>query len=579
MDGKEVREFTIGEMQESGERTIEASLSSEYPVQRAKGKEVLVHDQNAVDLSRAPLPLITGHDTQELPVGVVEGLRVEGGKLRGSLRFGESQRAQEVYADVKSGILRSLSVGYIVGATERAQGDSYRVTKWQPYEASLVACPADPSVGIGRSMDNNSNIKEYKKKKMDKNDLKREQARCMGELETLAAEGGDTEALDAKKRELAELDSRLEVLDDLAKRRSNDNKVPPLAAAAPVVREGEVRVLAPSEKLADTVTRALPDGIRADELSLGRTVRGLVTGEWHGAEAEKRAVMAEGTSSLGGVLIPTPMSASIIDLARNQAVVMRAGASTVPMTANTLKMGKVTGDMTASWRAENEAITASEMSFDSMTFTAKALAAICTISIELLEDAGNINGLIENSIASALALELDRVALFGSGSGSEPKGLFGTTGVQVVDMGAAGGAALTNFDPFINAQGKLLGVNAVPGAIVMAPRTATSLALLKDTTNQPLVATASYASATKLTSNQIRVDLTHGTASNASVAFVGEWANLMVGMRTGLTLEASRVAGADSFSKMQVMIRAYLRADIAVARPDHFSVIEGIIPA
>ena len=578
MDVKEVRSFSIGEMQESGERTIEASLSSEFPVQRAKGKEILSHDPAAVDLSRAPLPLITGHDTRELPCGVVENLRVEGGRLRGNLRFGESARAQEIYADVKSGILRNLSIGYLVGATERAQGDSYRVTRWMPYEASLVACPADPSVGVGRSM-SNSNIKENKGKKMDKNDLKREQARCMGELETLAAEGGDTEALGTKKRELAELDSRLEVLEDLAKRRGHDDKVPPIGApaAAPAIHDGEVRVLAPSEKLADVCNRALPDGIRADELSLGRTVRGLVTGEWHGAEAEKRAVMAEGTSSLGGVLIPTPMSASIIDLARNQAIVMRAGASTVPMTANTLKMGKVTGDMTASW-AENEAITASEMSFDSMTFTAKALAAICTISIELLEDAGNINGLIENSIASALALELDRAALFGSGTGSEPKGLFGTTGVQVVDMGT-NGAALTNFDPFVNALGRLLDANAVPGAIVFAPRTATALALLKDTTNQPLVAPAAYASATKLTSNQIPVNLTHGTASNASVAFVGEWANLMVALRTGLTLEASRVAGADSFSKMQVMIRAYLRADVQVSRADHFSMVTGIIPA
>jgi hypothetical protein len=117
-------------------------------------------------------------------------------------------------------------------------------------------------------------------------------------------------------------------------------------------------------------------------------------------------------------------------------------------------------------------------------------------------------------------------------------------------MGATAGAAFTNFDPFINAQGKLLNVNAVPGAIVMAPRTATSLALLKDGQGQPLVAPTGYASATKLTSNQIPVDLTHGTASNASVAFTGEWNNLLVGMRTGLTLEASRVAGADAFSKM-----------------------------
>ena len=339
-----------------------------------------------------------------------------------------------------------------------------------------------------------------------------------------------------------------------------------------------MRVLAPSDKLADTCARALPEGVRADELSLGRAIRAMVLNDWSQAKAE-RAVMVEGTSGLGGILVPEPMSASVLDLARNKAVVMQAGASTIPMTSSTLKLCKTTQDVTAYWRGEGEAITASDMAFDSMTMTAKALACLVTVSVELLEDAGNVQGLIEASIAQALALELDRVALFGSGSGSEPLGLYGTTGVQTVDMGATAGAAFTNFDPFINAQGKLLNVNAVPGAIVMAPRSATSLALLKDTTGQPLVAPAAYASATKLTSNQIPVDLTHGTASNASVAFTGEWNNLLVGMRTGLTLEASRVAGADAFSKMLVQIRCYLRADIAVARANHFAMVKGIIPA
>lgn len=574
---KQTRAFEIGELEETGERTIAASLSSEFPVQRSKGKEVLVHDPGAVDLTRAPLPLIVGHDPSELPVGIVEGLRVEGGRLRGSLRFGESSRAQEVYADVRAGILRNLSVGYVVQATERAGGDSYKVTRWMPYECSLVACPADPSVGIGRSFNPNTS---QEGKTMDRNDIMQAQKRAMEELETLATNGSDSEALAAKRAELAALDERLAVLTDLEKRRAPADKVPGIAgpAAAATVREGEVRVLAPGDKLADVCRRDLIDGIKPEDLSLGRVLRGLVTGEWSGAEAEKRAVMAEGTSSLGGVLIPAPMAAQVIDLARNQAVVFRAGASTVPMTANTLKMCKVTGDMSASWREENAAITASEMSFDSLSFTAKALAAICTISIELLEDAGNVNGLIENSIAQAIALELDRAALFGSGVAPEPLGLNGVTGVQTISMGD-NGAALTGYSPFTLAMQKLYEKNAIPGAFVYSPRTWAAMEGLVDTTGQPLAAPASFASASKLVSNQIPNDLHQGTATNASSIFTGAWSNLMVGMRTSLTLEASRVAGADAFSKMQVMVRAYLRCDVQVARPDHFVKIVGVIPA
>jgi len=570
------RNFGIGEVREAGDNVVEASLSSEYPVERVRGKEILLHNESAVDLSLAPLPLLASHDTRDLPVGIVENIKIEGGKLRGSLRFGESQKAREALADVKAGILRSISIGYLVQKTERG-GDSYKVTRWQPYEASLVSVPADPSVGVGRSFNPNHSLEG---KTMDRNDIMQAQKRAMEELETLATSGSDAEAMAAKRAELADLDARLAVLDDLAKRRGPTDKVPGIAgpAAAPAIREGEVRVLAPGDKLADVASRSLPEGIRADELSLGRAIRALVLNDWSQAKAE-RAVMVEGTSGLGGILVPEPMSASVLDLARNKAVVMQAGASTIPMTSSTLKLCKTTQDVTAYWRAEGTAITASDMAFESMTMTAKVLAALVTVSVELLEDAGNVQGLIEASIAQALALELDRVALFGSGTSPEPLGLYGTSGVQTVDMGATAGAAFTNFDPFINAQGKLLNVNAVPGAIVYAPRTATALALLKDTTNQPLVAPAGYASATKLTSNQIPVNQTHGTASNASVAFTGEWNNLLVGMRTGLTLEASRVAGADAFSKMLVAIRCYLRADIAVARPNHFAMITGIIPA
>lgn len=569
------RTFGIGEVREAGDNVVEASLSSEYPVERVRGKEILLHNESAVDLSRAPLPLLASHDTRELPVGIVENIKIEGGKLRGSLRFGESQKAKEALADVKAGILRSISIGYLVQKTERG-GDSYKVTRWQPYEASLVAVPADPSVGVGRSFNN----QPMEKKNMDVNDIKREQTRCMKELEDLAASGSDADAMETKKRELAALDERLAVLTDLEKRRAPADRVPSIAgpAAAAPAREGEVRVLAPSEKLADVASRSLPEGIRADELSLGRAIRAMVLNDWSQAKAE-RAVMVEGTSGLGGTLVPEPMSASVLDIARNKACIFAAGASTLPMTSSTLKLCRTTQDVTAYWRGEGEAITASDMAFDSMALEAKALACLVTVSVELLEDAGNINNLIENSIANALALELDRVALFGSGSGSEPLGLYGTSGVQAVDMGATAGGAFVNYDPFIVAQGKLLDVNAVPGAIVYAPRTATSLALLKDSTSQPMTAPTGYASAVKLTSNQVPTNLSHGSASNASVAFVGEWSNLLIGMRSGLTLEASRVAGSDSFAKMLVQIRCYMRADVAVARPTHFAMVKGIIPA
>jgi len=69
-------------------RTVPASLSSEAPVARWFGMEVLSHEKDAVDLSRAAegLPLLFGH-SHDQPIGIVDNVRLKDGKLRGLLRF------------------------------------------------------------------------------------------------------------------------------------------------------------------------------------------------------------------------------------------------------------------------------------------------------------------------------------------------------------------------------------------------------------------------------------------------------------------------------------------------------------
>src|SRR5215216_6405701 len=65
--------------------------------------------------------------------------------------------------------------------------------------------------------------------------------------------------------------------------------------------------------------------------SFSRYLKGLATGDWSGAEHER--AMSEGTLTAGGHLVPTPLSARVIDLARAQTRVLQAGGQTVPMTS------------------------------------------------------------------------------------------------------------------------------------------------------------------------------------------------------------------------------------------------------
>jgi len=336
-----------------------------------------------------------------------------------------------------------------------------------------------------------------------------------------------------------------------------------------------VRALKPEERMA-----SLADGYGTEPLSFGRFIRGLVTGDWRGAEAERRA-LSEGTPDAGGYLVPTQLSNRVIDLARAKTAAIQAGALTIPMSSNVLDVAKATSDPAAGWKSENAAATASDMTFDRIRFQARTLMALVKVSVELMEDSQLLAGTLENALAQALALELDRVALYGSGTAPEPKGLKNWPGVQVYSMGT-NGAALTSYAPFSQAVQLIQQANGTPNAVIMAPRTAGEVDRLADTTGQPLQPPESYRALKKLVTSQVPVNLAQGTANNATDVFAGDFSQLLIGMRQQIRVEVSREASdasSSAFSNLQVWVRAYLRADIAVAQPAHFCIVTGIVPA
>ena len=138
-------------------RTVELAFSSEEPYRRWFGIEILDHSSKSADLSRLNNrhPLLLDHNPSK-QIGVIESARIDGDKVgRAVVRFGNSPLAQEVFQDVQDGIRSHVSVGYIVNKmvleSEAKGEETYRVTDWQPLEVSLVSIPADPTVGVGRS--------------------------------------------------------------------------------------------------------------------------------------------------------------------------------------------------------------------------------------------------------------------------------------------------------------------------------------------------------------------------------------------------------------------------------------------
>jgi HK97 family phage prohead protease len=198
---------------DTSKRTVPASLSSEAPVRRFGESEVLRHDAQSIDLGRAVdgLPLLFSHDRNQ-PIGRVENIRLDGRRLVGELRFGQSAKASEVWQDIVDGVLRDISIGYLVDESE-ASSDGYVATRWTPFEASVLAIPADTTVGIGRSAALNLNHEEESMPELVTR-ASLDEVRLITRRHCL----GDDFASDLVRRGLSLDAVRSRVLDELAKR-------------------------------------------------------------------------------------------------------------------------------------------------------------------------------------------------------------------------------------------------------------------------------------------------------------------------------------------------------------------------
>ncbi|MBE2233804.1 MAG: phage major capsid protein, partial [Anaerolinea sp.] len=118
-------------------RTVEIAFSSEMPVERWWGIEILDHSRGAMREKRIKQggALLMDHDWRD-QVGVIESVRIDADRVgRAVVRFGRSARANEIFQDVQDGILRNASMGVAIHALEDVtpQGAQLRqvlVTDW-----------------------------------------------------------------------------------------------------------------------------------------------------------------------------------------------------------------------------------------------------------------------------------------------------------------------------------------------------------------------------------------------------------------------------------------------------------------
>ena len=306
----------------------------------------------------------------------------------------------------------------------------------------------------------------------------------------------------------------------------------------------------------------------ADELrglGLGQYLRSMIIG---GKSDLERRALSEGSDSAGGYTVPDFLSAQLIDLARARSVCIAAGAQTVPLSSDQNRIAKLLTDPIPAWRNEGGAVAESDPTFGPIDLTPRSLAVQTLISAELLEDTLNLAVELPRVMAAAMAVELDRVALIGSGVAPEPRGIANTSGIGTF----AQDATIASYANLSRARTGILSANHMPTAYVMSPRDEGTFTDLTDGDGQPLMAPRAVADIPMLTTTSLPID--GGTGDDESTIVAGDFTRLLLGIRSDIRVEILKTS--TYASNLQYCLLAHMRADVAVTHPGAFYTLTGV---
>lgn len=580
-------------------RTALLAFASESPYERYWGIEILDCTPTAMRQGRlrSGANLLCDHDTRDV-IGVVESVEIGADRVaRAVVRFGKSERAEEVWQDVIDGIRRNVSVGYVIHKallTESVEGvETYRVTDWEPFEVSLVSVPADASVGVGRSA-----------------------APITTEQRSTPAAPALAESTSTGKPTHAKKDHTVSDIQAVAER-NHPAEITKIAAAIPggaemamrAIQAGQTVEQFQAEAIRSLSTKPLPTadiGLSAKETraySMMRAINALANPTDVGAqraaaferecsdavckvmgkasrglfvpqEVQKRDLVV-GTSTAGGHLVATDLlTGSFIDILRNAMVIDKMGTRFLTGLVGQVAIPKQTGAATAYWVAENGAPTESSQAFGQVTMTPKTVGAYTDISRRLLlQSSMDVESMVQTDLATVLGLAIQQAAINGSGASNQPSGL-----LTLVTPGVIGGTnglaptwaniiALETAVSVANADIGTLGYltnSKVRGKLKGTEKFATTNGSpVFEAGNLPL--NGYMAGIT----NAVPSNLTKGTSSGVCSAILfGNFADLMIGMWGSLDLMVDPYSGSTAGT---VRVVGLQDVDVAVRNVESFA--------
>lgn len=603
--GKLTRTFSIRDAELDAEnRTVELSFSSESPVERWFGIEILDHSPAAVRLDRLNdgAALLVDHDTRD-HVGVVESASVENDRRgRALVRFGKSERATEIFNDVNDGIRKLVSVGYRIHQMVPdgdPKDETFRATDWEPHEISIVSVPADASVGVGRTdedveyqitvqgVETPEPIRSIEA--MSDNDKVEKPADPAPTAKEIA-ERSEKLARDMYGKQLSEWQKIREVAKAHGQRELGETAIENgttfdefrtslLDNYTQTVKPMQTSVSDPDmsrkerqrysirkvlNHLADPQNRQKAEDA-AFELEVSKDIANRSEHEPQGVLLPGVAMrdLSAGTATDGAELVATNLLASsFIDVLRNRTKVMALGARPLDGLVGDVAIPRKTSGSAGGWIATEGGDSAqSEPQFDQVTLTPRTVGAYAEYTRQLMKQSTPaIDAIVQDDLQKALALSIDLAALEGSGAAGQPTGLRNQTGVLTSTVAAPGAPTWTEIVEF---ETDVAAANADVENMAWITR-AEVRGSMKTTLK------AAGVSGYIMEGNEVngyRAEISQQAAANG--IYFGDWSQILVGMWGALDLLVDPYSNSLSGT---VRVVALQSADVAVRHPEAFSI-------
>ena len=459
----------------SEDRTIALAFSSEEPVERSFGIEILDHSAESIDMDfigSGRAPLLVDHDTSDV-VGIVEAVNLDDVTrvARASVRFGKGARASEILADVDDGIRSNVSVSYRINQMEKTGEDDgrdvFRVFDWSPMEISIVSLPADTTVGVGRSDEFETKVLEEK--------VMTEEAKTVETVEAKVAPAPrvDMEAVTRQARE-AESTRVAEIMALGSAKNMRDRAVQSIQDGLSV--EQFRGLVIDSLPAAQPLEVGEPDLTPREQenYSLMRAIRAAASNDWREAGFEREVSdeigrvsgrtpkgffvpshawgqrdLIAGTDADGGHLKGVDhLGSEFISALRSRLVVSSMGARVMTGLKGDVSIPKLATVAAAAFVSENSAVSEQNQAFGELALAPKTLGVMTDISRKLmLQSDPSAEAIVRDDLLNAVAAKIEDVAIEGSGS-NEPTGITKTSGIGSVAIGTNGGpptwASVTN---------------------------------------------------------------------------------------------------------------------------------------